>query len=122
VNAPGEEILYRFLDHVPNPDTFVVVSCPGLPRAIIGAQTLIGAQVPNRAAFLEDGTAGWTRATLELTSGSEKRQSVSRCDCLWRKAWARASQTSTRQDGEQRVVQDWLADNTKRTTYLLDIR
>lgn len=123
VNAPGEEILYRFLDQVPNPDTFVVVSCAGLPRAIIGAQTLIDARVPNRVAFLEDGTAGWTRATLELATGGEKRGSASAAATAFgvKHAHELAKRASVRTVDQQGVA-DWLADTTKRTTYLLDIR
>lgn len=123
VNAPGEEILYRFLDQVPNPDTFVVVSCAGLPRAIIGAQTLIDAHVPNRVAFLEDGTAGWTRATLELATGGEKRGSASAAATAFgvKHAHELAKRASVRTVDQQGVA-DWLADTTKRTTYLLDIR
>jgi rhodanese-related sulfurtransferase len=123
VNAPGEEILYRFLDQVPNPDTFVVVSCAGLPRAIIGAQTLIDAQVPNRVAFLEDGTAGWTRATLELASGGEKRGFASAAAAAFgvKHAHELANRARVRTVNPQ-DVQAWLADTTQRTTYLLDIR
>ena len=123
VNAPGEEILYRFLDQVPNPDTFVVVSCAGLPRAIIGAQTLIDAHVPNRVAFLEDGTAGWTRATLELATGGEKRGSASAAATAFGVKHAQELAKRARvRTVDQQSVADWLADTTKRTTYLLDIR
>jgi hypothetical protein len=34
---------------------------------------LIDAQVPNRVAYPEDGTAGWTRASLELAGGGTQR-------------------------------------------------
>lgn len=123
VNAPGEEILYRFLDQVPNPDTFVVVSCAGLPRAIIGAQTLIDAQVPNRVAFLEDGTAGWTRATLELATGGEKRAPASSGAAAFGIKHAQAlGEREKIRTVNQQGVEAWLADTTKRTTYLLDIR
>ncbi|MFT4509224.1 rhodanese-like domain-containing protein [Caballeronia sp. 15711] len=123
VNAPGEEILYRFLDQVPNPDTFVVVSCAGLPRAIIGAQTLIDAQVPNRVAFLEDGTAGWTRATLELATGGEQRTPASTAAAGFgvKHALALAARADVSTVSRQ-SVEEWLADTEKRTTYLLDIR
>ncbi|WP_438390265.1 rhodanese-like domain-containing protein [Caballeronia sp. DA-9] len=123
VNAPGEEILYRFLDQVPNPDTFVVVSCAGLPRAIIGAQTLIDAQVPNRVAFLKDGTAGWTRATLELATGGEKRAPTSSGAAAFGIKHAQAlGEREKIRTVNQQGVEAWLADTTKRTTYLLDIR
>src|SRR6202453_265224 len=68
-SLPGGELVQRFLDYVPSPDTFVVVSCAGLPRAIIGAQTLIDIGVPNRVAYLYDGTSAWKKAGWELESG-----------------------------------------------------
>jgi rhodanese-related sulfurtransferase len=123
VNAPGEEILYRFLDQVPNPATFVVVSCAGLPRAIIGAQTLIDAQVPNRVAYLEDGTAGWTRASLELASGGAPRTPASDAAASFGRQHAAALvQRSAAQSANQATVAEWLANDGDRTTYLLDVR
>jgi rhodanese-related sulfurtransferase len=123
VNAPGEEILYRYLDQVPSPDTFVVVSCAGLPRAIIGAQTLIDAQVPNRVAFLEDGTAGWTRSKLDLATGAEQRTPASTAATGFgaKRARALADRASVSMVSQTRV-KEWLADTDTRTTYLLDIR
>jgi rhodanese-related sulfurtransferase len=123
VNAPGEEILYRFLDQVPNPATFVVVSCAGLPRAIIGAQTLIDAQVPNRVAYLEDGTAGWTRASLELASGGTQRAPASDAAANFGQQHAAALvQRGATRTANQATVSEWLANNGDRTTYLLDVR
>lgn len=123
VNAPGEEILYRFLDQVPSPETFVVVSCAGLPRAIIGAQTLIDAQVPNRVAYLEDGTAGWTRASLELASGGTAWTKAS--DAAISFGLQRADALVRRQGvhiANQAAVSEWLTQSGDRTTYLLDTR
>jgi rhodanese-related sulfurtransferase len=123
VNAPGEEILYRFLDQVPNPETFVVVSCAGLPRAIIGAQTLIDAKVPNRVAFLEDGTAGWTRAALELATGGEKRSPASAAATgFGAKHASELAQRAEVHKVNYDSVERWLADDPTRTTYLLDVR
>ncbi|PQV54852.1 rhodanese-like domain-containing protein [Paraburkholderia sp. BL21I4N1] len=124
VNAPGEEILQRFLDNVPSPDTFVVVSCAGLPRAVIGAQTLIDARVPNQVALLEDGTVGWTRASFELASGPDTSRG---------RASASAAAFGTERVGqlaarggisvvERDTVAVWLAESEIRTTYLLDVR
>ncbi len=60
----GAEIVHRFADLVPSPDTFAVVSCAGRTRkkGIIGAQALINAGVPNRIAALSGGTQGWRLA------------------------------------------------------------
>ena len=56
VSVPGAELVYRFRELVPSPDTFVVVNCGGRTRSIIGAQSLIDAGVPNRVVSLKDGT------------------------------------------------------------------
>ncbi|HEX5321892.1 MAG TPA: rhodanese-like domain-containing protein, partial [Stellaceae bacterium] len=66
VTCPGAELVYRFADLVPDPDTLVVVSCAGRTRSIIGAQSLINAGVPNRVVSLQGGTQGWRLGGLEL--------------------------------------------------------
>src|ERR1700722_17238265 len=43
VTCPGAELVYRFADLVPDPETVVVVSCAVRTRSIIGAQSLINA-------------------------------------------------------------------------------
>ncbi len=123
VGVPGAELLLRFKDVVPSPETKVVVSCAGLPRAILGAQTLIDAGVSNVVAYLDDGTRGWTEAGFDLEVGrtvtyreptetarrfaSEHGESLSAKDALT---------FINRQTAET-----WNADPA-RTTYLLDVR
>ncbi|MDN7804553.1 rhodanese-like domain-containing protein [Burkholderia gladioli] len=123
LNAPGEEILQRFRDAVPDPDAFVVVSCAGLPRAIIGAQTLIDAGVPNRVALLEDGTVGWTRAAFALEQGADaSRRRASDASVAY--ALDRVAQLGERvpvREIDAAVLAAWRAEPT-RTTYLLDVR
>lgn len=123
VNVPGAEILHRFLDVVPDPQTLVVVSCAGLPRAIIGAQTLIDAGVPNRVVYLEDGTAGWTRASLTLAKGEGTYPAVSDDAREFGAAHARtlAGHAELTKVGPERVA-NWLDSKDERTTYLLDVR
>jgi rhodanese-related sulfurtransferase len=41
ISVPGAELVYRFHQLVPSPDTFVVVNCGGRTRSIIGAQALM---------------------------------------------------------------------------------
>lgn len=124
VNVPGEEILYRFLDVVPDAKTLVVVSCAGLPRAIIGAQTLIDAGVPNHVVFLEDGTAGWTRIGLELERGElAPREKPSARALAFAKDRAErlashAKQSSVSHDDVAR----WRDQGAEQTTYVLDVR
>jgi rhodanese-related sulfurtransferase len=100
-----------------------VVSCAGLPRAILGAQTLIDAGVANAVSYLDDGTRGWTDAGFELETGrtasygepsEEARQfALERGDSLSAK------------DGltfiDRQTAERWNADPA-RTTYLLDVR
>ena len=123
VGVPGAELLLRFKDVVSSPETKVVVSCAGLPRAILGAQTLIDAGVSNFVAYLDDGTRGWTEAGFDLEVGltatyreptetarrfaSEHGESLSARDVLT---------FINRQTAET-----WNADPA-RTTYLLDVR
>ena len=123
IGVPGAELLLRFADLVPSPQTRVVVSCAGLPRAILGAQTLIDAGVPNPVAYLDDGTRAWREAGLALEEGAAT-------------LYAPASETGRRFAERQAArfdaegilpridtatVASWHAD-ADRTTYLLDVR
>ena len=69
--CPGAELVYRFNDLVPDPDTLVVVSCAGRTRSIIGAQSLINAGVPNKVVSLQGGTQGWRLAGLDLERNTQ---------------------------------------------------
>ncbi|MER8625075.1 rhodanese-like domain-containing protein [Mesorhizobium sp. M1143] len=123
ISVPGAELVLRFADLVPSPETQVVVSCAGLPRAIIGAQPRIEAGVPNTGAYLHDGTKAWREAGLELETGRTA-------------AYGPASEDAKRFAGEHiaklaegdgfpridaATAAAWARDD-KRTTYLLDVR
>ncbi|MFO0997313.1 MAG: rhodanese-like domain-containing protein [Alphaproteobacteria bacterium] len=69
IDCPGAELVHRFFEAVPSPETRVVVNCAGRTRSIIGAQSLINAGVPNRVVALENGTMGWHLAGLALARG-----------------------------------------------------
>ncbi len=73
VSVPGAELVYRFQEMVPSPDTFVVVNCGGRTRSIIGAQSLIDAGVPNHVVSLKDGTMAWHLAGLGVVAGATGR-------------------------------------------------
>ena len=73
VSVPGAELVYRFHELAPSPDTFVVVNCGGRTRSIIGAQSLIDAGVPNRVVSLKDGTMAWHLAGLGVVLGATGR-------------------------------------------------
>lgn len=123
VGVPGAELLLRFTDVVPDPATRVVVSCAGLPRAILGAQTLIDAGVPNPVAYLVDGTKGWQNEGLELQSGATATygpvDAAARHTARERAAALSSSHEVIRLD--LATARQWAADR-RRTTYLLDVR
>ncbi|MGW4365633.1 rhodanese-like domain-containing protein [Nocardia takedensis] len=123
VSVPGAELLLRFADVVPSADTHVVVSCAGLPRAIIGAQTLIDAGVPNKVSYLHDGTKAWQRANLDLETGATAVYGP--VDEAARAAAAQRVRTISADDEFPRIdpatAHAWAAD-PDRTTYLLDVR
>ncbi len=76
INLPGAELVLRFQQAVPDPETLVVVNCAGRTRSIIGAQALINAGVPNRVVSLENGTMDWLIAGLTLDHGRENLPSL----------------------------------------------
>ena len=123
IGVPGAELVLRFADLVPSPDTRVVVSCAGLPRAIIGAQTLIDAGVPNPVAYLDDGTKAWLAAGLELETGATAV--FGEADPDGKKIVAERIATLSKHDVIPRIdaatASRWAGD-AQRTTYLLDVR
>lgn len=122
-NLPGGELLLRFLDFVPSPETQVVVTCAWLARAIVGAQTLISAKVPNRVSYLVEGTAAWVRAGFELESGTGDAfadYSAKAAEFAVRHARNLAADAGVKRisrDGVGRLLEDHT-----RTTYLFDVR
>jgi rhodanese-related sulfurtransferase len=123
VSVPGAELLLRFADLVPDPDTHVVVSCAGLPRAIIGAQTLIDAGVPNKVSFLYDGTKAWQQDGSALEVGPTATYGPADADA--RQQAADRVKAISASDAfphiDAATAQAWAAD-PDRTTYLLDVR
>lgn len=63
---PGAELLYRMREVTPSTNTLVVVNCAGRTRSIIGAQSLINANIGNKVVALRNGTMGWHLAGYEL--------------------------------------------------------
>jgi len=123
VSVPGAELLLRFADLVPSPRTKVFVSCAGLPRAIIGAQTLIDAGVPNPVAYLHDGTKAWREAGWALEGGPTA--TYGETSERSRRAAAQRVERLAEADRFARIdvetARRWAADG-ERTTYLLDVR
>ena len=123
VSIPGAELLLRFKDIVPSEKTKVIVSCAGLPRAILGAQTLIDAEVPNSVSYLHDGTKAWANAGLPLETGKTLtygEASASSRDFA-RSHVGALSRNDRFPTLDLATARQWAAD-PDRTTYLLDVR
>src|SRR5690606_19223151 len=67
--CPNGELALRVQELVPDPETTIVVNCAGRTRSIIGAQTLIHLDVPNKVYALENGTQGWYLHDYPLEHG-----------------------------------------------------
>ena len=122
--CPGAELVLRFADLVPDPETLVVISCAGRTRGIIGAQSLITAGVPNRVMSLQGGTQGWRLAGFELErdAPSELRPaSAEAVGAARQRAQAVAARFEIR-FVDAATLAAWQAEGETRTTYLLDVR
>jgi rhodanese-related sulfurtransferase len=124
ISVPGAELVYRFADLTPSPDTFVIVNCGGRTRSIIGAQSLISAGVPNKVVSLKDGTMAWQLASLEVVRGAERRAPQVSAGGLER-AEAAAVRVAAR-CGIMRIgihtLRTWRAEAAQRSLYVLDVR
>lgn len=123
VSVPGAELVYRFAELVPSPDTMVIVNCGGRTRSIIGAQSLINAGVPNKVVSLKNGTQDWHLYGYEVLKGATAQApAVSAAGA----AKARAAADSVAQRfGVRRIDPDQLAAwqaESRRTTYVFDVR
>ncbi|MDB5724410.1 MAG: putative thiosulfate sulfurtransferase [Novosphingobium sp.] len=123
VSVPAAELLLRFAEVVPSSETQVIVSCAGLPRAILGAQTLIDARVANPVAYLKDGTAAWKRAGWELEEGltAQYGPATERSRAFGRDRASQFSSAGKFAEIDLETARTWAAD-PERTTYLLDVR
>lgn len=124
VNAPGCELLYRFQDIVPDPQSLVLVNCAGRTRSIIGAQTLRNAGVPNPVAALKGGTMNWRLSGFTLEYGAQRRTAPPSASAL---AFARASAASVAErcgvafvDAD--TVRRWQDEASLHPLFLFDVR
>ncbi len=123
ISVPGAELVYRFADLVPSPDTTVIVNCGGRTRSIIGAQSLINAGVPNKVVSLKDGTQAWHLAGFQVLKGATARPPA--VSAIGRGA-ARAAAAKVAQRFGIRTIglamlERWRSDAT-RTLYVFDVR
>src|SRR5690349_7272367 len=124
ISVPGAELVYRFADLTPSPETFVIVNCGGRTRSIIGAQSLISAGVPNKVVSLKDGTMAWQLAGLEVVHGAERRPPQVSADGLKNaeQGAARVAALSAVPRISMHTLKAWRAEAAQRTLYVLDVR
>jgi rhodanese-related sulfurtransferase len=123
ISVPGAELVYRFKDLVPSPDTTVIVNCGGRTRSIIGAQSLRNAGFPNKVMSLKDGTMAWHLAGYDVVNGATRRppavSDAGRGTAIDAAALVAARCDIPRIDRE--TLAEWRAE-ADRTLYLLDVR
>jgi rhodanese-related sulfurtransferase len=122
--CPNGELALRIHELAPNPETTVVVNCAGRTRSIIGAQSLISLNIPNKVYALENGTQGWFLADLSLEHHSNRLYPQNIPEDSKRLLRQRADQLTEKFDlsiVDAAQVQSWLADES-RNTFLCDIR
>jgi rhodanese-related sulfurtransferase len=123
-SVPGAELVYRFTDMVPSPDTTVIVNCGGRTRSIIGAQALRNAGFRNKIMSLKDGTMAWHLAGFEVVKGATRRPAeVS--EAGRRAALEAASRVGERCDIrriDKATLATWQGEAGRRTLCLLDVR
>jgi rhodanese-related sulfurtransferase len=124
ISVPGAELVYRFADLMPSPDTTVIVNCGGRTRSIIGAQSLINAGVRNRVVSLKDGTMAWHLAGLDVVHGATRKPPEVSAQGLQSAAEAAAKVAA--RCGIARIdrptLEAWRAEAAQRSLYVLDVR
>jgi rhodanese-related sulfurtransferase len=124
INVPGAELVYRFADLVPSPQTTVIVNCGGRTRSIIGAQSLINAGVPNKVVSLKNGTQAWHLAGYQVLEGSTARPPAvtQRGHALARAAANRIAERFGIARIDASTLAQWQAQAASRTLYVFDVR
>jgi rhodanese-related sulfurtransferase len=123
-SVPGAELVYRFNELVPSPETFVVVNCGGRTRSIIGAQSLIDAGVANRVVSLKDGTMAWHLAGFEVVAGAARRAPEVSAEGV-AAARERAEAVAQRYGVpviDRATLAEWRREADRRTLYVMDVR
>src|SRR5690606_32223703 len=122
--CPNGELALRVQELVPDPETTIVVNCAGRTRSIIGAQTLIHLDVPNKVYALENGTQGWYLHDYPLEHGSDRlypEQISESSKAAQRERSARLIEKFNIESVDARQVRDWIAQD-ERTVFLCDVR
>jgi rhodanese-related sulfurtransferase len=124
VNVPIADIICRIPDLIDDDSTQIVVHCGGVTRAVLGAQTLIDAQLSNPVMWLSEGTTGWCLSGGELCHGEIKPgKPVSKSAITYA---AKTARDLVEQWDlvylEPAEIEDWIGENPQRTCYLIDVR
>ncbi len=124
ISVPGAELVYRFADLTPSPETFVIVNCGGRTRSIIGAQSLISAGVANKVVSLKDGTMAWQLAGLDVVRGAERKAPPVSSSGLKQaqEGAARVAQRCGISRIDRRTLEQWRDEAAQRSLYILDVR
>ncbi|MGE3536336.1 MAG: rhodanese-like domain-containing protein [Candidatus Tectimicrobiota bacterium] len=124
ISVPGAELVYRFTDLVPSPDTTVIVNCGGRTRSIIGAQSLLNAGFPNKIVSLKNGTQAWHLAGYEVVDGATRRPPEVSAAGLTaaQQAAARVAARCGVVTLDKATLATWRAEAGQRTLYVLDVR
>ena len=124
ISVPGAEIVYRFADLVPSPETLVVVNCGGRTRSIIGAQSLINAGVPNKVVSLKNGTQDWHLYGYQVVKGATAQ--ALDVSAAGRAAARAAARRVTDRFGIRAIdtatLDAWRAEADTRSLYVFDVR
>ncbi len=123
IDVPGAELVYRVFEAAPDPATDVIVNCAGRTRSIVGAMSLINAEIPNRVALLKDGTMGWQLAGLQLDHGKRACARAPAHTSLARAA--QAAQRVKQRFGVRHISSEQLSlwrSDVHRTLYVFDVR
>ncbi len=122
--CPNGELALRARELAPDPDTTIVINCAGRTRSIIGAQTLINLNVPNKVLALENGTQGWYLEDYPLEHGSSRLypERVSETSKVAQREQAiKLTEKLKIQTVDARQVTQWLDEDTY-TVFLCDVR
>ena len=124
ISVPGAELVYRFTDLAPSPETTIIVNCGGRTRSIIGAQSLINAGFRNRIMSMKDGTMAWHLAGFEVVPGATRRPpEVSAAGLATaREAASRVAARCGVARIDRATLDRWRAEAAERTLYVLDVR
>ena len=123
IDVPGAELVYRVFEIASNSKTDVVVNCAGRTRSIVGAMSLINAEIPNNVMLLKDGTMGWHLAGLELDHGKTV-EGAPPSEENYAKAVEAANRVADRFNisfVDSETVLKWNSD-PDRTLYVFDVR